>query len=336
VIREGAMREKQAKYDVIAKRVLTEYEVKDLHLTFIQHSDNVTYKVETANGDAYLLRIHTPITSTMGTHGANYDMVNSEVMWLLALEQETNLILQKPVWNKAGRLVTQIPQEDHTIFNCTLLGWIEGEPYNRDLESEQAAYQIGVILATLHNHASSWKKTERFSRPKRDKSYFEDVLQGLSPAIADGRIHKLDYEELSKSVSLLTDMMKDLDKSANFYGIIHADPHKGNMLYHEDEIRLIDFSFCAFGNYMFDLGICLSDMKVQLHQCCLEGYQSIRALPKNHEQLIEGFFLGSIVGTFSFWVSNPRTQEILARKVPQITKDYAIKFNQGECFWFLS
>jgi hypothetical protein len=85
---------------------------------------------------------------------------------------------------------------------------------------------------------------------------------------------------------------------------------------------------------MFDLGICLSDMKEELHKFCLQGYRNLRGLPENYQRLIEGFFLGSIVGTFSFWVDNPNAQEILARKVPQMTRDYAVKFNQNEHFLF--
>ena len=323
----------QDKFNDIAIRVLSKYDIDEPCLTFIRQSDNVTYKVTTSS-DTFLLRIHVPVTTAMGTHGTNYDMVNSEVMWLLALNQDTNLILQKPIRNRSGALVTYISQEESKTINCTLLRWVEGELYYRDLESEQTAYQIGVILATLHNHASRWKKPEGFSRPNRDISYFENMLKVLLPAVKDGRISMSNYVELSKSVSILIEMMKELDESTTFYGIIHADPHKGNMLYHEGKIRLIDFSFCAFGNYMFDLGICLGDMKEELHWFCLEGYRSVRELPINYQKLIEGFFLGSIVGTFSFWVSNPLAQEILAKKVPQITRDFAIKFNQSELFWF--
>ena len=46
--------------------------------------------------------------------------------------------------------------------------------------------------------------------------------------------------------------------------------------------------------------------------------------------MIEGFFVGSIVGTFSYWVANPNVQEILVGKVPQVTRDDAVKFNRNE------
>jgi hypothetical protein len=75
-------------------------------------------------------------------------------------------------------------------------------------------------------------------------------------------------------------------------------------------------------------------MKESLHRAFLEGYQHLRPLPAGYQRLIEGFFVGSVVGTFSFWVANPRAQELLATKVPQIAKEYAAKYNRGEHFWF--
>jgi len=328
------MEQKITKYDEIAKHVLENYELLDPRRSFIRHSDNITYKVSTANSGSFLLRIHVPLTLAMGSHGCDLDMVNSEVTWMLVLGEETNLVIQKPIRNKSGAFVTRISIDDGTTVNSTLLSWIEGEPYHRDLENEETAYQIGTILATLHNQASRWKIPEGFTRPRRDIPYFEKMLNGLKPAVNDGRISVSDYSELSVSISLLIGMIGSLDEIPELHGIMHADTHKGNMLYHEGKIRLIDFSFCAFGNYMFDLGICLSDMKEELHKFCLQGYQSMRELPDHYPELIEGFFLGSIVGTFSFWVVNPNAQEILARKVPQITRDYAVKFNQNEHFWF--
>jgi Ser/Thr protein kinase RdoA (MazF antagonist) len=202
------------------------------------------------------------------------------------------------------------------------------------LESEQTAYQIGEIMAKLHAHASQWQLPEDFRRPRRDIEYFTGVLKGLHPALNDGRITSEDYAEFEKSIELLNDMLHALNETRSNSGIMHADAHKGNMLIDNGEIRFIDFSFCAFGNFMFDLGVCLSDMKPNLHATFLQGYQSLGILPENYRKLVEGFFVGSVVGTFSFWVQNPKTQELLLNKFPQIARNYAAKFNQGEYFWF--
>jgi len=329
------MEEKQTLFNDVASRAVAEYGIKDYSLRFIRHSDNVTFKVERPGLGSYLLRIHVPVTRPMGAHGADSGAVNSELLWLEALSRDTDLVLQKPARNRTGTLVTKVPVGNAASpVNCTLLQWVNGEPYHRDLESEQTAHQIGEILAKLHLQASRWEIPKGFRRPKRDIAYFDGVLRGIQPALKDGRVSPSDYSEFETSIALLTETLRSLDQNRQTNGIIHADTHKGNMLYHKGRIRLIDFSFCAFGNYLFDLGICFSDTKQSLHPAFLDGYQGLRALPKDHQRLIEGFFVGSMVGTFSYWVGNPRAQEILATKVPQIARDYAARFNRGEYFWF--
>ena len=319
----------------LAKQALSEYSLQTYNLTFIRHSDTVTFRVEKPNSEAFLLRIHQPVVATMGTHGADLDALNSELLWLEALNQDTDLILQRPVRNQVGELVTRLSTADgNGPINCTLLTWLVGQAYHRDLQSEFTAWQIGAILAKLHLHASQWKIPLGFTRPKRDIAYFESVLNGLQPALADGRIKPADLREFETSIGLLSEMMGLLAENRQVYGMMHADAHKGNMLYHNGEIRLIDFSFCALGNYMFDLGVCFSDMEPILHQVFLNSYQQVRCLPDGYQRLVEGFFIGSMVGTFSFWVPNPHAQKLLITKVPQIARDYAVKFNRGEHFWF--
>jgi Ser/Thr protein kinase RdoA (MazF antagonist) len=319
----------------LARSALAEYPIKDPHLTFIQQSDSISYKVESPGEAGFLLRLHIPLTEAMGSHGADTRAVNSELLWLEALCQDTDLILQQPIRNKQNALVTQIeaPGVMATV-NCTLLTWLAGERYPRDLETEDTAFQIGEIAATLHNHASQWEIPAGFTRPKRDRAYFEKVLRGVQPAVADGRISKADYHILESSVLLLIEEMREWSKDRHLYGIIHADMHKGNLLIDQGHIRLIDFSFCAFSDYMFDPAICLSDMRPDLHPAFLKGYQSLRSFPAGYQRLVEGLFIGSMVGAFSFWVPNPRANDLLMRKVPQITQAYAVKYNRGESFWF--
>lgn len=322
-------------FDTLAQQVLARYDLPVARLDFIRHSDNRTYKVSAGDAGTYLLRIHQPITTAMGAHGADIHMVRSEMLWLEALNRETGLTLQQPVRNREGGLVTSQTRAQGVQIHSTVLTWVEGEAYLRDLETEETAAQIGIILATLHNQAAGWELPPGFERPRRDAAYFEGLLRGLIPAVEDGRIHKSDYAELARSVEILVRRMGESGELQSPVGIIHGDAHKGNMLIHAGEIRLIDFSFCAFGPTLFDLGICLSDMKPELHASCLAGYRSLRALPDNYQGWIEGFFVGSVVGTFSFWIANPAAQELLARKVPQVTRDFAALYNRDVRFWNL-
>lgn len=216
-----------------------------------------------------------------------------------------------------------------------VLDWLEGQPYLRDQECEETAEQIGQIMGVLHQHARGWDLPAGFTRPRRDSAYFERVLAAVEPAVLDGRIAEGDYQQLEHSVGLLLEDLASQPRDRQHEGLIHADMHKGNLLIHHGQIRLIDFSFCAFGPYLFDLAIACSDMQPIYHRAFLRAYQQRSRLPPGYRRLVEGLFVGSMVGTFSYWVSNPRAQEWLARKVPQVVRDYAVKYNNGEPFWFL-
>jgi hypothetical protein len=85
------MEGKQVFFNDVARRAVAEYELEDYALTFIRHSDNVTFKVDVPGSGAYLLRIHVPATGAMGTHGADPRAVRSELLWLEALSQDTDL-----------------------------------------------------------------------------------------------------------------------------------------------------------------------------------------------------------------------------------------------------
>ena len=64
----------------------------------------------------------------------------------------------------------------------------------------------------------------------------------------DERISLSDYSKLSRSISLLIDMGCQLDEGQQFHGIIHADTHKGNMLYHERrDLTELTFPFVHLG-----------------------------------------------------------------------------------------
>ncbi len=327
------MDENRATFDRLAREALGCYAIEPGEIRFLRRGDSVAYKVS-GTEDTYLLRLHVPVTAALGAHGADPVMVRSELVWLEALAEATPLALPVPQRNVDGELLSQIPAESGPNVNASLLRWVDGEPYHRDLETEDTAAQIGELLAALHRQAQAWVPPEGFRRLVRDAAHFERHLLALRPAVDDGRIGIADYEQLAQSVAWLCDTLNARSPLGR-YGIQHADPHKGNMLLDCGRIRLIDFSFCGMGDFLLDLGVAFGDMKPELHRACLQGYRRVLPLPDNYARIIQGFFLGTIVGTFSFWAADSRAQELLRTKVPEIVATCAVPFNRGDDFWQL-
>jgi len=317
----------------IVQQALSAYDLDDQPRTFIQHSENVTYKVEQPNHGASLLRLHLPVQPSLDAPDTDARTVNSEMLWLQALNREVQLPVPLPLKNNHGEFVTQI-KEANQVINCTLLQWLEGQAYEHEFETEDTAAQIGVLIGKLHLHTSRWRVPAGFRRPVRDRAYFEKSLVTLQLAAEQGFIRYQDFKTLETSIQILTDMLRALTKTRQTNGLLHGDLHRGNFIIDNGRIKLIDFSLCAIGNYMFDLGIGLADMAPDLRAVMLLNYDRLFRLPVEYKRLSEGFFIGSFVGTFASFFSDPNAQETLVRRVPLIAREYATRFNNDERFWF--
>lgn len=310
-----------------AYEALKHYEIKPALVTFLQHSENATFRVD-CRDDVFLLRLHNPRAASFGEHGADKQMVHSEMLWLADLRQQ-DLPIPAPVKNKTGGYVSQA-----TGIHATLLAWQEGSLMKREMESEDTAAQIGRLVGKIHAHAREWRLPAGFSRPRRDSAYFQDALLSLRPAIQDGRISYPDYKALETSLGLLEEETSRLAREKQTWGLLHGDLHRGNFLLHNGQIRLIDFSMCAFGHYAYDLATCLSNARTAFHPILLDNYAQFAPLPPGCERLLEGYFLASYIATFSLWVSDIKSQETFIQRVAYIAREYAARFNRDERFWF--
>jgi Ser/Thr protein kinase RdoA (MazF antagonist) len=320
-------------FDILAGQALSAYDLPGASFDFIQYSENITYRVQAKPRKTYLLRLHTPLTAEMGEHGAAPAMIESELAWLDGLKR-AGLPVPAGVRNRAGERVTRLKWE-RTPLNASLLTWLDGEDYTRAHESEKTVRQAGSLIGRLHRHASRWRLPKGFTRPERGMPTFEQTLESLRPAIDDGRITYSDFRQFESALETLDFHLQGLRKTRQTWGLLHGDLHKGNFIYHKGKLALIDFSLSAFGPYLFDLAIALSDTREDLRPLLLKTYQEHMALPKNWQVLLEGLYLASMIGTFSFWINIPEAQENLVRRVPLIAQEYAAKFNYEERFWFV-
>ena len=318
-------------FATLAAQALDAYGKTNAACTYLQHSENVTFRVQDGR-KTYLLRLHSPRTPEMGQHGSDPAMIESELIWLDALKR-ARLPVPTAIRNRAGQLVTRLEWEQ-TPLNASLLTWLDGMDYTRELESEETAAKVGDLLGRLHKHASRWRLPEDFTRPTRDLDFFRAALESLRPAVSDGRIAYGDLRHFEDALETLAFHLGHLQKTRQTWSLIHGDPYKGNFIYNDGRLSMIDFSLCAFGYPLFDLALALSDTRENLRANLLSEYQKHAKLPERWQTLLEGLYLASMVGTFSFWINSPEAQEELVRRVPLIAQEYAAKFNYDERFWF--
>src|SRR5690606_19497410 len=91
--------------------------------------------------------------------------------------------------------------------------------------------------------------------------------------------------------------MDTLGQAKDEFGLIHGDFLLKNILFHNNEVRALDFEYCGWGYYLYDLTPILWQLKPQarypqLEQALWDGYSSVRALTQQHRDLLETFIAG--------------------------------------------
>ncbi|TBR58093.1 hypothetical protein B4U84_19305 [Westiellopsis prolifica IICB1] len=318
-------------YERIAEAALNQYAVVQRELRFLGHSGNVTFYVETPE-EKFLLRIHQSFSGLQDDIWQRPDIIESELLWLDALGHQTNIIVQQPVQNLEGRWITQVLANDtQDVFYCSLLRWIDGYICDTD-RTPQQAHQIGLLIAQLHHHSSQWKFPHNFVRPIFDENRLRAALSAFYPAVSYGLVSPEHYGMLTQATQKIESMMKTLGQAQDIWGLIHADLHDGNYLFYNEQIRPIDFARCGFGYYLYDIAESLQYLLPQVRSSFFEGYQTIRKLPENYLQIVEGFFVMAIIYNYSFHLNNPKEHKWIADDVQHIAKKHLYKYLVGESF----
>lgn len=83
------------------------------------------------------------------------------------------------------------------------------------------------------------------------------------------------------------------DRPADF-GLIHADLHQWNYLFHQEQVGVIDFDDCGYGHWLYDLAVtlyCLEDRPgfTALKDAFLTGYRRRRPLSVQQEEHLQTF-----------------------------------------------
>ena len=332
--------ESKIDWNRLALTALAQYNVGAAQLIFLGHSENVTFRVDTRDGENFatfkVLRIHHPITQFRDRIWQQQAVIESELMWLTALHQDTDLVVPYPLQNLSGTFITSVAIDDtSTTLNCTLLNWVNGSPLDSEPTSTQAR-QVGELMAQLHQYTSLWELPSGFTRPKYDWEQLHTSLMGLRSLVDTGTISVTDFAVLENVVQRISNVITALEKTPTNWGLIHADLNENNYIFYAGEARPIDFSCCGFGYYLCDIAHTLLHLFPENRRSFLSGYQSVRQLPDDYQRILEAFFLGATVNNFAFLASQPNEHDYLLETVPYVTERLCSKYLQSEAFLFES
>lgn len=269
------------------------------------------------------------------THNAVFSVISHDSVTVLRLSLAENALQiqsERDILQCFSQAGLNVPTPIHSIetdsISGVLLSYIEGDSPQPDSVTVAEMAKIGAFIAnlhqtqidtTIHRHRLDWDglyaETGIYYPNAENMAVFTDEQLAVMTAVTN----------------LVKSAMDELGETDSEYGIIHGDFLLKNILFHEGDIHALDFEYCGWGYYLYDLTPLLWQLKPQaryakLEQALWEGYTSIRPLTKKHRNLLETFIAGRQVASMRWIVANQqnpyivgKVDAILAQRTAELT-----------------
>ena len=134
------------------QEALSHYNIAASEIELLRHNENLTYRV----GNDYLLQIHEPVEGFSADfiyEGVERIEIYKAELEFLAHLKKQGMQIREAVENRHGELITKL--QDGTYV--TVSKWLEGESLDKLELNDEICYQIGEMLASLHQKAKGFR-----------------------------------------------------------------------------------------------------------------------------------------------------------------------------------
>ena len=253
-----------------AQEALAQYPVEVTGLRLISHAYNTSFRVDTADGRRFALRIN--------VHSRRRPAwIAAEMAWQAAITADTDLWVPTPLRTRDGGLTASVWFEPlGTTLTAVVYSWLPGRDLGDTVTSAQMRV-VGSAMATLHDHAESWRLPAGADLP-----LFDDPLFGLDDHMAGSPLLSAAQRDVLARV---------LDQArahhAEMYAgetpiALHADLHQWNTKWWRGRLSIFDFDDSGLGLPLQDLAISgyyVRRVDPALEAALHEGYASRRPVP---------------------------------------------------------
>lgn len=269
----------------LAINALTHYDLDVTRVRLIQAYFNAIYRVDTADGTKYVIRVSLP----------NYretDEIQAEALWLAALRRDCDQTVLEPLLNRAGDFVTVaeapgVPE----ARRCVVFSWVPGLDLCDDLTLPNYE-KLSRLMAQFHQHAATFTLPDHLHVKRFDVVFPYDEPVNL----LEGEYAQQISAEARASVRYIADcaqiMLDQLLATGEPIHLIHADLHIWNVKVYQERLYAFDFDDMMYGYPTQDIGIALyyihrRDDFTDLYGAFRRGYESVLPWPERFRAEVE-------------------------------------------------
>lgn len=285
----------------IAVKVLREYGIEPAKLEQISEASNTIFRVSVNGAEDCVLRM----TAPKSCHGV--DEIRSEVAWLHAIDEDTDIGVPAPVARLDGDYVSEVslPGEVNPIC-CAVYRWVPGFMLD-DRLTEDNVRRLGILMARLHEHAVGFTLAKGFHIRTFDSvlPYAVEGFAGLEPIVLFNEDEQAPLTRKQRSTyrdahQLVSQEIERLMRKENPLRIIHNDLHVWNVKVDGNKLYALDFEDMMWGHPIQDIATTMyyfrwrESYEVML-TAFRSGYESVQVWPEDHKGQLETLIMGRMI-----------------------------------------
>jgi Ser/Thr protein kinase RdoA (MazF antagonist) len=255
----------------LAQAALATYDLQPTGLRLISNGWNCVFRVDTREGPR-VIRISRPVP------GADDRSVRSEVEFMTALADATDVAVPEVVRSRDGELVTVAEAEGVPEPRaCVVFGWLGGP----DLAARRSPAnwtRLGELMATMHRFAEQWTPSAAFT-----VAGYDSCIPYGEPLVVFGRgrteLYGLDGI-LREALELTNERIAALNREHSPI-VLHGDLHQWNVKIRRGVLSPFDFEDLLTGAPVLDVATTLYYVRqdadyVELARAFKAGYERRR------------------------------------------------------------
>ncbi len=305
-LRSLSARGRFARLRRVADVAIAHWQLGPVRLRALTNWENATWRVDSAAGPC-LLRVHRRGYRTAA-------QIEAELDWLDVLHQWGIPVGRARRTPGGPRVVSVEVAALEGPRLCSLLKWTPGRIHRAPLPRHLHAQ--GVLMARLHDAADAVRDCG--PRPRFDPTGWFAPL-ALPPGSPVDQALDAELRDLCAAAAERSHVLfQTLGTGPGRAGLIHADLHFRNLVFHGGAVTPIDFDDCGYGLYLYDLAIPLirlrrlPERRLACAQALLAGYRSRRPLSVEDEARIHELAVLQTPGMFAYVAQRWPDPEVVA------------------------
>ena len=280
-------------------KALEAYSIEVARVRYLTTESTTMFRVDAVDGSKYVIRLYSEMDSSLAEN-------QTEMFWLAALARDTDLRVVQPVARVDGDYITFVSMEGVPAEKrCALYKWVPGVPLEKYI-SKKTYYQLGAIMAALHNHAERLILPAHIQPKRWDKIfYFPDEKAVYNTSEFRDLYTPAQIRILDRACACADPFLAGIYKKDRIPFVIHGDLHFWNVHIHRGKLYVLDFEDMVMGFPAQDISICLYYLRnettyAELASAFQAGYATVREWPSFSQRDLQMLWVARMVNFVNY------------------------------------